>query len=178
MRGSTVNSQMGGFNKYAEWLHNRLTSRQLILLLSLLVGILTALAAYILKWLIEEIRLLLIEGFSVNDYHWLFLVFPGIGILLTALFIKYIVRDDIGHGVTKILFAISRRQGHIKAHNCWSSVVASSITIGFGGSVGAESPIVLTGSAIGSTLGKFFRVDQKTLKKYMTSTQNSSTPPY
>ena len=134
MRGSTVNSQMGGFNKYAEWLHNRLTSRQLILLLSLLVGILTALAAYILKWLIEEIRLLLIEGFSVNDYHWLFLVFPGIGILLTALFIKYIVRDDIGHGVTKILFAISRRQGHIKAHNCWSSVVASSITIGFGGS--------------------------------------------
>ena len=163
MRGSTVNSQMGGFNKYAEWLHNRLTSRQLILLLSLLVGILTALAAYILKWLIEEIRLLLIEGFSVNDYHWLFLVFPGIGILLTALFIKYIVRDDIGHGVTKILFAISRRQGHIKAHNCWSSVVASSITIGFGGSVGAESPIVLTGSAIGSTLGKFFRVDQKTL---------------
>ena len=83
--------------------------------------------------------------------------------LLSAIFIRYVVRDDIGHGVTKILFAISRRQGRIKSHNCWSSVIASSITIGFGGSVGAESPIVLTGSAIGSSLGKVFRVDQKTL---------------
>lgn len=163
MRGSTVSSKQGGFHKQAERLNNKLGNRRLILLLSLLVGVFTALAAYVLKWLIEEIRLLLIEGFNVDKYHWLFLVFPCIGILVTALFIKYIVRDDIGHGVTKILFAISRRQGHIKSHNCWSSIIASSITIGFGGSVGAESPIVLTGSAIGSTLGKFFRVDQKTL---------------
>ncbi len=91
------------------------------------------------------------------------MVFPVVGILLCALFIKYIVRDDIGHGVTKILFAISRRQGYIRRHNCWSSVIASGITIGFGGSVGAESPIVLTGSAIGSTLGKRFNLDHKTL---------------
>ncbi len=135
----------------------------MLLLLSFFIGVLTALASYILKWLIEEIRLLVIEGFNIGDENWLFLVFPVIGILLTALFIKYIVRDDIGHGVTKILFAISRRQGHIKSHNTWSSVVASSITIGCGGSVGAESPIVLTGAAIGSHLGKIFHVDQKTL---------------
>ena len=163
MRGSTVNSNQGGFNKHAEWLSRHLSSRHLLFLLSFFIGIFTALAAYILKWLIEAIRHLLMEGFNVDNANWLFLIFPVIGILITALFIKYIVRDDIGHGVTKILFAISRRQGLIKPHNCWSSVIASSITIGFGGSVGAESPIVLTGSAIGSSLGRLFRVDQKTL---------------
>ena len=77
------------------------------------------------------------------------------------LFIKYIVRDDISHGVTKILFAIARKQSRIKPHNTWSSVVASAITIGFGGSVGAEAPIVLTGSAIGSSLGQLCRLSNK-----------------
>ena len=77
----------------------------------------------------------------------------GSGIFLTGLFVRYVVKDDISHGVTKILYAISRRQGRIKRHNTWSSIIASSITIGFGGSVGAEAPIVLTGSAIGSNLG-------------------------
>lgn len=163
MRGSTVHSKEGGFHKHAEWLHNHLSDRKLLYLLSFFVGVFTALAAYILKWLIEEISNFLFDDFDVNNTHWLLLVFPVIGILITSLFIKYVVRDDIGHGVTKILFAISRRQGRIKSHNCWSSIIASSITIGFGGSVGAESPIVLTGSAIGSSLGKIFHVDQKTL---------------
>jgi len=163
MRGSTVHSKEGGFHKHAEWLHNHLSDRKLLYLLSFFVGVFTALAAYILKWLIEEISSLLFNGFDVDNTHWLLLVFPVIGILITSLFIRYVVRDDIGHGVTKILFAISRRQGRIKSHNCWSSIIASSITIGFGGSVGAESPIVLTGSAIGSSLGKIFHVDQKTL---------------
>ena len=163
MRGSTVHSKEGGFHKHAEWLHNHLSDRKLLYLLSFFVGVFTALAAYILKWLIEEISNFLFDDFDVDNTHWLLLVFPVIGILITSLFIKYVVRDDIGHGVTKILFAISRRQGRIKSHNCWSSIIASSITIGFGGSVGAESPIVLTGSAIGSSLGKIFHVDQKTL---------------
>ncbi len=99
----------------------------------------------------------------MTQSNWLFLVYPVVGIYLTALFIRYVVRDDIGHGVTKILYAISRQQGHIPRHNCWSSVIASALTIGFGGSVGAESPIVLTGSAIGSDLGRIFRLDHKTL---------------
>ena len=86
-----------------------------------------------------------------------------IGILLAGLFVKYIVRDDIGHGVTKILYAISQRKSRIKPHNTWTSIVASSVTIGFGGSVGAEAPIVLTGAAIGSNLGRVFRMEQKTL---------------
>ena len=145
------------------WLDTRLRRKQLLVLLSFLVGVFTAFAALVLKNLIELIERLLTHGFDITHINWLYLVYPAIGVLLSALFIRYIVRDDIGHGVTKILFAISRRRGKIKGHNCWSSVIASSITIGFGGSVGAESPIVLTGSAIGSSLGKLFRVDQKTL---------------
>lgn len=128
-----------------------------------MVGIGTALAAQILKWLIHEIETMLTAQFDITHANWLFLIYPVIGIFLTALFIRYIVRDDIGHGVTKILYAISRRQGHIRSHNCWSSVIASALTIGFGGSVGAESPIVLTGSAIGSDLGRIFKLDHKTL---------------
>jgi len=93
----------------------------------------------------------------------LFLISPAIGILLSGLFIKYIVKDDIEHGVTKILYAISQRKSRLKMYNLWASFVASSITIGFGGSVGAEAPSVLTGSAIGSNLGRLFKMEQKTL---------------
>lgn len=145
------------------WCDAHLSQRQFLLLLSFAVGIGTALAAYVLKWLILHIETLLTSQFDVTRANWLFLVYPVVGIFLTALFIKYVVRDDIGHGVTKILYAISRRQGHIKPHNCWSSVIASALTIGCGGSVGAESPIVLTGSAIGSNLGRIFRLDHKIL---------------
>ena len=84
------------------------------------------------------------------------------GIYLTSLFIKYVVKDNISHGITRVLYAISTKQSRLKGHNCWSSVVASSITIGFGGSVGAEAPIVLTGSAIGSNLAKLFKMDART----------------
>ncbi len=140
-----------------------LSQRQFVLLLSVIVGIGAAIAAQVLKWLIRHIEHLLTGGFDLTQSNWLLLVYPVVGILLTALFIKYVVRDDIGHGVTKILYAISRRQGHIRPHNCWSSVLASALTIGFGGSVGAESPIVLTGSAIGSDLGRICRLDHKTL---------------
>ena len=145
------------------WTERHLTQRQFILLLSFFVGIGAALAAQILKWLIANIEHLLIGRFDITSANQLLLVYPVVGIFLTALFIKYVVRDDISHGVTKILYAISRGQGKIKRHNCWSSVVASALTIGFGGSVGAESPIVLTGSAIGSRIGKAFHLDHKSL---------------
>ena len=145
------------------WREKYLSQRQFVLLLSFFVGIFTSILAYLLKQFISWIASLLTAGFDATGSNWLFLVYPVVGIFLTALFIKYVVNDDIGHGVTKILYAISRRQGHIRRHNCWSSVIASGITIGFGGSVGAESPIVLTGSAIGSNLGRLFKVDHKTL---------------
>lgn len=132
-----------------------------MLLISFLVGIFTACAGLLLKWLIGQIEELLTHEFVVTGANWLYLVYPVIGIWLTMLFIKYIVRDDIGHGVTKILFAIARKQSRIKPHNTWTSVAASAITIGFGGSVGAEAPIVLTGSAIGSSLGQVCRLSNK-----------------
>ena len=140
-----------------------LTPKQLIFTLALLVGVGSAIAAWVLKTLIEEIALLLTSHFDVTSANRLYLVYPVVGIFLCVMFVKFIVRDDISHGVTKILYALSRRQGAIRSHNCWSSVIASSLTIGFGGSVGAESPIVLTGSAIGSLLGRQFRVDHKTM---------------
>lgn len=149
--------------KALQWVERHISQRQQILILSFFVGLFTALAAYILKWLIHTIEELLTHPFDASGPEWLFLVYPVVGITLTALFIRYCVRDDIGHGVTKILYAISKRQGHIKRHNCWSSIIASGVTIGFGGSVGAESPIVLTGSAIGSELGCIFKMDHKTL---------------
>ena len=140
-----------------------LTPKQLIFTLALLVGVGSAIAAWVLKTLIEEIALLLTSHFDVTSANRLYLVYPVVGIFLCVMFVKFIVRDDISHGVTKILYALSRRQGDIRSHNCWSSVIASSLTIGFGGSGGAESPIVLTGSAIGSLLGRQFRVDHKTM---------------
>lgn len=145
------------------WREKHIKDRQFILLLSFIVGVCTALAAYVLKFLVEYIKEFLTENFDSTGANWLYLVYPVVGIFLTSLFIRKIVRDDISHGVTKILYAISRRQSRIKRHNVWSSVCASAITIGFGGSVGAEAPIVLTGSAIGSNLGSIFRMDHKTL---------------
>ncbi len=160
---TSVKSESKMLRRLAVWIARHLSERQFILLLALLVGIGTAVAAQALKLLIHEIEHLLTSQFDVAHANWLFLVYPVVGIYLTALFIKYAVRDDIGHGVTKILYSLSRRQGNIRGHNCWSSVVASALTIGFGGSVGAESPIVLTGSAIGSSLGRLFRLDHKTM---------------
>lgn len=145
------------------WREKHIKDKQFVLLLSFLVGIFTALAAYILKFLVEYIKEFLTENFDTTGANWLYLVYPVVGIFVTGLFIRKIVCDDIGHGVTKILYAISRKQSRIKRHNVWSSVCASAITIGFGGSVGAEAPIVLTGSAIGSNLGSLFRMDHKTL---------------
>ena len=149
------------FNKFIQWRTTHITDRQFMLLLALVIGVLTALAGLLLKWLIHQIEYLLTHQFSITGANWLYLVYPGIGIFLTGLFVRYVVRDDIGHGITKILYAIARKKSFIKVHNTWSSVIASSLTIGFGGSVGAEAPIVLTGSAIGSNLGRFFRLDAK-----------------
>lgn len=139
------------------------SARQFVLLMALLVGIFTALAGLLLKWLISQIKYLLTHQFDTNESNLLYLVYPVVGIYLTMLFVRYVVRDDIGHGITKILYAIARKRSRIPGHNVWSSVFASAITIGFGGSVGAEAPIVLTGSAIGSNLGKLFRLNTRTL---------------
>ena len=151
------------FQRLLAWRGQNIKDKHFVLMLSFVVGILTALAASLLKFLIEYIKHFLTENFDSTGVNWLYLVYPVIGILLTGLFIRNVVRDDISHGVTKILYAISRRQSRIKRHNTWSSLFASAITIGFGGSVGAEAPIVLTGSAIGSNLGSAFKMEHRTL---------------
>ena len=151
------------FERLFIWRRMNFSEQKFILAISFFVGILTAFAGLFLKWLIAQIQYVLTYRFDVTDSNPLYLVYPVIGIFLTGLFVRYVVKDDISHGVTKILFAIARKQSKIKAHNTWSSVIASAITIGFGGSVGAEAPIVLTGSAIGSNLGRLFRMNSKTL---------------
>ena len=148
---------------FLAWREKNVREKRFILLLSFLVGIFTALAALLLKLLIHWIQEFLTENFDTTEANYLYLVYPVVGIFLTGLFVRYVVKDDISHGVTKILYAISRRQSRIKRHNTWSSIIASSITIGFGGSVGAEAPIVLTGSAIGSNLGSLFKMERRTL---------------
>ena len=150
-------------NAITEWLKGDHTEKQVILMISFFVGVFTGLTAFVLKSLIEEIKHLLTSGFAAGHPNLLYLVFPGVGILLSLLFVTYIVRGDISHGVTKILYAMSRGRSRIKSHNRWSSVIASAITIGFGGSVGAEAPIVLTGAAWGSDFGKRFHLPPKTL---------------
>lgn len=149
--------------KFTEWRGRHISDRQFTLILSFVVGFLAAVAGYTLHWIISKIQMLLTAGFDITSSNWMYLILPVVGIYLTSLFVRYIVRDDIGHGITRVLYAISSKKSRIKGHNCWSSVVASAITIGFGGSVGAEAPIVLTGSAIGSNLGKLFRMDNKTM---------------
>ncbi len=146
-----------------QWRQEHLSDRQMTLILAMAIGFLCSVAAYVLHWIIHQIQVMLTSGFHTNTYNWLFLLFPIIGIYLTSLFVKYIVRDNISHGITRVLYAISTKSSKLKSHNCWSSVIASGITIGFGGSVGAEAPIVLTGSAIGSNLGQLFHLDSKRL---------------
>lgn len=149
--------------RFIVWREKHISRSQFILILSFIVGIISSLAAFALKHLIEFIQHMLTSGFDRDTFNELYLIYPVVGILLTGLFIRNVVRDDISHGVTKVLYSISRRQGKIKRHNIWSSLIASGVTIGFGGSVGAESPIVFTGAAIGSNLGSMFRMNQKVM---------------
>ena len=131
----------------------KLPERSRILILSVVTGLLCGCAAVLLKTAIHAIH----HGLNVlaGDASWLFLLLPGVGMLLSFLIVRYIVKDNIGHGVTKVLQAVSKNESKIKRHNVVSSMVTSALTIGFGGSVGAEAPIVYTGAAIGSNLGRY-----------------------
>ena len=146
-----------------DWRVEHVSERMFMIVLALLVGFFAAVAAFVLHWIINQIVLLLTSSFEQSHANWLYLVYPVVGIYFTSLFVRYVVKDNISHGITRILYAISSNRSRLKSHNCWSSVIASAITIGFGGSVGAEAPIVLTGSAIGSNLGQLFHLDRKML---------------
>lgn len=141
----------------------RIRQRRLILSLSLVIGLLSGLAAILLKNLTHFVEHRSQQTLLGSDHSGVGFLLPFAGIFLTMLFVKYLLKQDIGHGVSKILFAISKRKGHLKSHNMWSSMAASSMTVGLGGSVGLEAPIVLTGSSIGSNIGHLLRLNYKTI---------------
>lgn len=150
---------MPKFNPISRW-----SERNQLLVLSLVVGIVVGLAAVLLKTLISVLQEGLRDAFGgVLGGSLYYLALPGIGMLLAMLFCKYVIKDSIGHGVTKALQAVSRHESRIKPHNMWSSVAASSVTIGFGGSVGAEAPIVYTGAAIGSNFARYMGLSYRNM---------------
>lgn len=150
------------FKRFFRWKDENLRQRRFIILLSLLVGLLGGLSAVLLKNTVHLIHNWLTEHVAVDRLNLLYFAFPFTGILLTVLYVRIFVKDNISHGISRILFAISKRNGIIKSHNSYSSLIASALTVGFGGSVGLEAPIVLTGSAIGSRLSRLFRLNYKT----------------
>ena len=148
---------------FLSWRVRHIKERNFIVILSLLVGIITGLAGVFLKNSVHYTHQFLTERLQIDSGSLLFFILPFIGIWLTSLFVRYFVREDISHGVTKVLYAISRRNSMIKPHNNYSSMIASTITIGFGGSVGTEATIVLTGASIGSNMARFFHMNYKVM---------------
>ncbi len=141
----------------------KMSERDVMMVLSLFVGVSCGLAAVLLKSAIEFIHHGLTSWFDGAAYNYLFLIYPGVGMLLAMLFVRFVVKDNIGHGVTKVLVAVSKNESKIKPHNMWTSMLASSVTIGFGGSVGAEAPIVYTGAAIGSNVARYMGLSYKNM---------------
>ena len=142
-------------------LTRRLSNSQIMMLLAVVVGVLAGVGTYLFEMLLYGIKYGLTNWFPVDSAHILFLIYPAVGIILATLFVKYIVRDNISEGVTRVLYAMSSRNSRIAGHNCWTSIVGGATTIGFGGSVGPEAPIVLTGAAIGSNVGRIARLNYK-----------------
>ena len=141
----------------------RLSTAQVMAILAVIVGLFAGIGAYVFNTLLHFVSHSLTSWTPADQAQWLYLVYPGIGIILATLFVKYIVKDGISEGVTRVLYAMSRKDSRIAGHNCWSSVVGGATTIGFGGSVGPEAPIVLTGAAIGSNVGKLTRLNYKNI---------------
>lgn len=144
------------------WRLRHIKQTEFILILSIIVGIASGLAAVALKNTLYYTNYFLTNGFSYHGIYYLYLAFPVAGIVLTVLFVRFVVKDNISHGVSKVLFAISKNNSLIRPHNMFTSLISSTLTLGFGGSVGPEAPLVLSGSAIGSNLARIFRLDYKT----------------
>jgi CIC family chloride channel protein len=153
----------GLYSKFILWRARHITERQFIIILSFVIGIAGSLAAIILKNSVAAIHHFLSSVIDIENVNFLYLAFPVIGIFLSYLFIKYYVKDNISHGISRILFAISKKKGIIASHNSYSSIIASALTVGFGGSVGLEAPLALTGSSIGSNIGQFLRLSNKNI---------------
>jgi len=146
-------------NRLIAWRISHIRERHFLYILSFIIGIFSGFAALLLKNLIHFVESELTHWLPEETGSYLFIIYPLIGIILTVLFVRFVVRDNIGHGVAKILYAFSKASAKLKPHNTYTSIMASSLTIGFGGSVGAEAPIVLTGASIGSNLARLFKLN-------------------
>jgi CIC family chloride channel protein len=153
-------------SKFLIWRQRKLTDKQLILTLSLIVGILVGFAAVLIKNLVHFIQVE-VSGLATNKHGYLYIILPFAGISLTVLFVRYINRNPVRHGIPGVLYAISRNQGKMNSHNLYSSIIASALTVGFGGSVGLEGPTVATGSAIGSNIGRRLNLSYKQITLLM-----------
>ncbi len=148
-------------DRFLIWRKRNIGDRTFILILSVVIGISAGLGAVIIKSLVRLIQHLLSNGFNLEHYNMFYLLLPVLGILATVIFTKYILKQEVGHGIPAVLFAISSSNGNMKPHNMFSSIIASALTVGFGGSVGLEGPTVATGAAIGSNLGRKLRLSYK-----------------
>lgn len=151
------------FHRLLLWRERHISEKAFVVVLALIVGTLGGFAALLLKWLIYTIAHALTGNLAITGGNWLYIVLPAVGVLITMLLVRYVVRDNISHGVTRVLYAISQNKSRLKRHNMFSSLGASAVTIGFGGSVGAEGPIVMTGASIGSYIGQLFRMSPRVL---------------
>lgn len=148
-------------DRFHRWRSRKMSERAFITILSIVVGILSGVAAVVLKNAVRLTMQLVESILSLDINHYIYFALPLIGILLTVLIVKYLIRKEVRHGIPNVLHSISTRKGRISNHNLFSSVVASSLTVGFGGSVGLEGPTVATGTAWGSWLANLFRLDYK-----------------
>ncbi len=149
--------------RWINWLSERMTHRQQMYAFSLFIGIVSGLAAVLLKNAVHYTHQFVLKQGGLFQINFLYLAFPMLGVLLTLLYVKYFVKDEMGHGITKILYSISKKGGFLRPHNSYSSIIASTLTVGFGGSVGLESPIVVTGSSMGSNLGRLFGMNYRSI---------------
>ena len=143
------------------WRLKHLSDRQMTLILSFFIGVLASIAGYVLHGIIHEIQQILSLGLRKPGFNWLFLLFPIVGIYLTSLFIRYVVRDNISHGITRVLYAISTKRSKLRAHNCWSSVVASGVIIGMVGGYGlAQIAAIVIGQDTGIAMTPSVGLDE------------------
>jgi len=132
-----------------------------MIVLSIIIGFLGGMVAVVMKNVVYYLRQLLTSGFSVEYFNIQYVIYPAIGILLTIIFVKYILHHEVRDGIPNVLYAISKQHGIVKKHNMFSSIISSALTVSFGGSVGLEGPTVVTGAAYGSTIGKMLGLNYK-----------------
>ena len=154
-------TKIGPLTRFLIWRRNHISDTRFVMLLSIIVGIGAGLGAVIIKRSVHLIESLLTEGFTEGIHNYMYFIYPGIGLLLVVLFKRYILKRPVGHGIPNVLYAISKNSSLIKPYQMVASVVTSSITVGFGGSVGLEGPTVSTGAAMGSNLGRVLRLDYR-----------------